>query len=187
MPLRSLIIAVLALAALGCTQAPPRTAARPAPRTIGAMMLTYDADPLTQVRRPSLSTFDDKQNGMLGFWCLENGLAVLVGLSGDAAAGAPPAVAIRYATDSMAAPAAATDWLVQQQRGFRLAYLRPDRVPAFTAEMLKVPEVRIEVANPRNQSVTTYTFSLAGLRAALPLLTCVGAQRRTDHAGRATT
>jgi hypothetical protein len=141
-------------------------------RDIQSITLTYGSDPLTKAQRPQLSTFDEKQNGMLGLWCLEHGLSVQLGLSGDAAGGNPQTVSVRFATDSMSGPSPAADWLIQRQGGFTFAYLRPDRVGAFRDEMLKAPEVRVEVVNPRNRSVTAYVFSLKGLREANTYLTC---------------
>ena len=137
---------------------------------IGAFTLTNDRDPLTNRASPGASTFDDEHNGMLQFACLADGLAVLVGVSGDVAKTANT-LTVRAAFDS-APPTAESVWLVQRQNGFTLAYLRPDEIPAFTASALTAAEARVRVANSFNNSVGVYRFSLKGLADARGRLPC---------------
>jgi hypothetical protein len=147
-----------------------RSAAPVRTETIGSFMLAQGTNPLTLQAAPMLSTFDERQNGMLGWWCLESGLGVLIGLSGSAAS-APQSVLVRVAFDS-SPPSPAEVWLVQRQNGFPLAYLRPDLIPAFTSQALHAGESRIEVVNPTDNSVTIYRFQLLGMSQGYSRLPC---------------
>ena len=116
------------------------------------------------------STFDSERNGMLGWWCLENGLAVLVGVSGDVGKQANR-LTVRVALDTNPVMPS-SEWMVQRQGGFTLAYLRPDLIERFTKAAQESKEARIQVWNASNNSSQTYRFAINGLASARARLNC---------------
>lgn len=167
---RVLAVAPFALLASACslrsTAVPQRSVSE-----VGAFTITKSIDRFTQRTAPAASTFDRKRNGMLGFWCLESGLAVLVGLTPQLATN-PTGVSVRFRFDDGAASAQQL-WLVQRQNGYPLAYTHPSRVESFTRNALRSDTVRFEVFNPSNRAVAVYEFSLAGLARASSELPCL--------------
>lgn len=158
--------------------APAARSASDAPRTeaVGPFLLSHALNPLTLDTAHTLSSFDEHQNGMLGWWCLDNGLAVLVGLSGPVGT-SPTRVYVRVAFDTLA-PSAEDVWLVQRQGGFPLAYLQPDSIDSFTQRALRSSEVRLSVLSPANNAIVTYRFDVNGLAEGLGHLSC--AERFAD-------
>jgi hypothetical protein len=140
-----------------------------AAEVIGAFTFLEKLDEFTDENRSIIYSFDEEGDKSLDWWCMSDGLNVIIDLNQYFGGDDDDDILVRYRFDDK--PAVDFEyWRLLDSN--ETAYIRMNKVSAFTEAALASNEVLLEAADPFDDETIRFRVSLNGLREALGKLTC---------------
>jgi hypothetical protein len=135
----------------------------------GDFSVSIAHDALTDANSSFILSIAENEEGGLGWKCMEDGLNVILVIGTYYAGDEDDDIIVQYRFDQ-AEPEPQEYWALLS--GKEMAYIRMDRVAAFTARALTSHRVVVRAVDPYDNETRTFVISMRGLDRALRNLPC---------------